>query len=141
MATALQIVKSLYPNVTEIKDAKRAMKIEVTKQDSQSRAVKDHKECALAQACKRRADGAVVCLTMAYIVKGNKATRYKLPGTASREITAFDRNAVFQPGIYSLSAIPPSARLGLNKQSRGHGTAKKKLNYHRTENIRELLHG
>lgn len=139
MPTSLQIVKRLYPQVLTVEDSKSPLKITVTKHDCQSRGVKKHTECALAVACKRIADGAIICVKTAYLVRGKRAIRYSVPESASREITSFDRNAPFEPGSYHLAAIPPSSRLGTKRTPGAHTGNGKKPNYHRTENIREIL--
>lgn len=139
MATALQIVQKLYPEVKSVTDSKSVMKITVTKKDCLSRAVKDHRECALAQACRHIADGAIVCVKFAYLINGDKAVRYSLPESVAREITAFDRNAPFEPGVYQLSAVPPASRLGAKREPGAHTKNGKKPHYHRTENIRGLV--
>lgn len=139
MPTALQIVQKLYPEVTSVVDSKRNKVIEVTAKDCSSKAVKNHKECALAVACRKVADGAIICVKSAYLIKGTKATRYKVPESVSREITSFDRNAPFEPGTYHLTAVPASGELGAKRKPGGHTGNGKKADYHRTENIREML--
>ncbi len=136
MATALQIVKKLFPKVKTVTDSQKSIKIEVTKKDCSSRAVKDHKECALAQACKHIADGAIICVKYAYLINGNKAVRYSVPESVSREIAVFDRDGPFEPGTYHLAPVPPSNRLGTRREPGGHTSNGKPPNYHRTENIR-----
>lgn len=139
MPTALQIVKRLYPQVMSVTDSNRNVKIEVTSKDCSSRAVKDHTECALAVACKRVSDGAIICVKTAYLIKGSKAVRYSLPESASREITAFDRNAPFEPGLYHLAAVSPSSRLMTRREPGAKTKNGKAPNYHRTENIRGVV--
>lgn len=141
MPTSLQIVQRLYPEVTSVVDSKRAVTVEVTQKDCLSRAVKNHKECALAVACNKIADGAIICVKTAYLIRGTKATRYTLPASVSREITAFDRNAPFEPGEYHLARVAPSQEQG-TKRKYGKKTGNgEKVHYHRTENIRESLTG
>lgn len=114
MASALSIVQNAFPNVTKVVDAKKDSKIEVTKSDMNSASVRNHKSCAMAVACKRKLslDGVIISVSTAYLVKNNVATRYKVPPSVAREITAFDRNATFEPGEYSLRA--PSESIKLN---------------------------
>ena len=89
---AINIVKKFFPNVTRVVDASRNASIEVTTKDSQSKAVKDHNDCAMAVACKRKfhLDGVIISRTTAYLVKGTQARRFKLPSSVSREIVSFD---------------------------------------------------
>lgn len=139
MPTSLEIVKRFYPNVTSVQDAKRAVKIEVTRADTNNKMVKNHKECALAIACKRKgADAAIICVKTAYLITGSKAIRYLLPGTVSREITSFDRNAGFEPGEYHLCSVPPSSTMGIKRKPKKHTGTGKPIYFHRTENIRKI---
>lgn len=139
MPTSLQIVRRLYPNVNFVTDSKKSLTVEVTSKDCASRAVKNHKECALAVACKKIADGAIICVKTAYLINGDKAVRYSMPETISREITAFDRSAPFEPGIYHLASVPPSSRLGAQRKPGGKTGNGKQAHYHKTENIRERV--
>ncbi len=143
MATALEIVRRFHPDVQSVKDATKSLVIEVTKKDCQSTAVKNHKECAMAQACKRqlKADGIIVCLSTTYVIKGTHATRYKNNESISREIVSFDRKAGFSPGIYKFAKIPQTSKLGTNNGRRGGGKEKQyppKFHPHRTEDVREV---
>ncbi len=110
--TALQIVQKFYPNVATVTDAKKETTIEVTKRDCQSKAVKNHSECALATACKRAMDldGVVIAIRVAYLIKGNEAVRFGLGESIAREVTAFDRQGNFEPGEYTL--LKPTHRIG-----------------------------
>ncbi len=138
--TALQIVQKFYPKVTSVKDATRAINVEVIHQDTNSKAVKNHKACAFAEACKRSKpiDGAVIAVRTAYLIKGRQATRYLIPESLSREIVAFDRNGRFASGEYYLAkpvdllgAIRPR---GPQKNPNG-----KKVRYrHATQQIRSV---
>jgi hypothetical protein len=114
MASALSSVQKLFPNVTHVVDAKNNRTIEVTKKDTTSATVRSHKACAMAVACKRklRLDGVMMAVSTAYLISGNTATRYRVPPSVAREITAFDRNAEFEPGEYQLTAIGENERLG-----------------------------
>ena len=110
--TALQIVNKFYPQVTGVTDAKLPINIEVLKRDINSSAVRNHKECAFAQACKRtkQIDGAIIALKVAYLIKDGQAVRYSIPESLSREIVAFDRNGAFEAGDYRLES--PRRKLG-----------------------------
>lgn len=115
MATALQIVQQVFPNVTKVVDATKDTQVEVTKRDTNSATVRNHKACAMAVACKRKMDldGVIMSVSTAYLIKDNKATRYKVPPSVAREIVAFDRNASFEPGEYKLTAISETAKIGI----------------------------
>ncbi len=141
-SSALARLRKVFPNVTSVEDAVEDIDIRVTKADTQSKAVKNHKECALAQACKRilHADGAVINATSAYLIKGNQAFRYKLPESVTREIVSFDREAGFAAGDYHLHTPPPSSRLGNTSRSGSRtykvGNGEKQPVYHITEGVR-----
>lgn len=109
---AIEIVQRFYPQVTSVKDAKRSLQINVSEADCRSPGVKKHKSCALAEACKsmREIDGAIISISAAYLIKGDTATRYKVPVSVSREIVAFDRSGGFEPGEYWLDK--PQNKLG-----------------------------
>lgn len=145
--SALNNVQAVFPNVTKVVDAKKDAHFEVTKADGKSAAVRNHTACAAAVACKRKLelDGVIMSVSTAYLIKGNVATRYKVPEAISREITAFDRDAVFEPGEYQLKAIPESIRLGSAKgpapkssPKSGNGNLSKKFR-HKTEGIRASI--
>jgi len=82
----------------------------------------------------------IIGLTTSYIIRGNTATRYGNPETVSREIVSFDRKAGFDEGIYLLSAICPSNRLGVHKSGPSGratgGTPRHKSFRHYTKNVR-----
>lgn len=143
MATALQIVRKFYPEVESVRDSNKNIKIEVTKRDTQSSAVKNHKECALAQACKRSlaVDGAIIAVKFAYLIKDKQAVRYSVPESVSREITAFDRNAEFEIGMYHLSKVSEANKIGNLKNRPGKHTKQGRKvyeNIHKTQNIRHI---
>lgn len=147
MATALQIVQKRFPKVTKIADAKKSLKIEVTQRDTTSSKIMKHEECAMAQACKRKfkLDGAIISMGRAYLIKGDRATRFNTSNAVSREITAFDRGAEFAPGEYHLDAIPKSDRMGKRaKRSSGdknpnYSSGNKRAKRHVTQNVRASL--
>jgi hypothetical protein len=142
MPTALGIVKQFFPQVEDVKDAKHPLLVEVTKNDNKSAKVRDHKACAMAVACKRaeKADGVIVSVMTAYVIKGNTATRYRLPQSVSREVVSFDREAGFEPGEYTMSPPVPTSRLGSMRGTGVHtGTGKKITRVHRTSRIRTVL--
>jgi hypothetical protein len=116
---ALRVIRSFFPLVAKVQDADKQMVVNVTRADVAKSNIKDHKTCALAVCCQRtfHADGVIIGLTTAYIIRGNTAYRFKLTGTISREITSFDRGAGYDEGEYLLVPPSPSARLGAVRQS------------------------
>jgi hypothetical protein len=143
---SLQIVAQFFPEVTEVRDAKKGLVLEVTKADCASKQVKSHKACAAAVACQRQehADGVVISRAIAYIVKDKIATRYCVPNSLTREVVAFDRGAKFEPGIYALSTPPDDIAIGREKPSTAPTKNPKKRGEqvrHVTTNIRTVLGG
>jgi hypothetical protein len=110
---SLAIVRKYFPKVTEVEDGDTKLQVEVTSADSKSAAVRNHEACAMAVACKRKfkADGVIVSISTAYIIKGKKAIRYEVPEAVQREIVSFDREAGFAPGEYELRPVPPTETL------------------------------
>jgi hypothetical protein len=143
MPKALAIVRHFHPNVTTVKDAKRSIHIEVLPRDTTVATVKNHKECAMAIACKRKlkVDGVIISVSTAYIVKGKTATRFKLGQSISREITSFDRKAGFAPGEYQLNAPSQQQKIGHGKlnPNRNHGRSGNSRFRHVTSDIRTNL--
>lgn len=112
---AIDIVKEKFPNVKKVVDANKEITIHVTSKDTQSAKVKQHRECAMAVACKRQLDnctGAMISLKSAYIVKNEVAYRFIVPESVSREIVSFDRKAGFSAGEYKLQPPSPALKLG-----------------------------
>jgi hypothetical protein len=141
---ALTNVRKYFPQVTKVHDADTSVILEVSKHDSDKARRKDHNNCAMAQAVKRqfKADGVIVALKTAYVVKNGTATRYTLPESVSREVVSFDRQAGFAPGEYELSKPSSCAKIG----SQYHWKAKKhtkstatKRFRHETTDIRSVL--
>ena len=134
---ALEIVQKFFPQVTNVIDANSSLSIEVTQRDSSNSKLQNHSECALAVACKRKekADGVLISINSAYVIKGNRATRYKVPEPTAREIVAFDHHGGFTPGSYQLRAPSGSDMIGSPHRGGGHAVTVKKRTYHRTENI------
>jgi|SRR5579871_4790215 len=143
MATALAIVQKVYPFVDKVTDATEALQVEVTPSLNKLATIKNHKKCAIAVACEKKfaLDGVVIGLRTAYLVRGTKAIRYRLPENVSREIISFDRKGGFEPGQYTLNAPAKSERLGSipynGHKSRGGG--KKRKAPHVTTNVRASL--
>jgi hypothetical protein len=144
--TALRIVQQVFPGVKKVVDAKKNCVIEVTESDTKSATVRNHKACAMAVACKRKLhlDGVIMSVSTSYLIKDKIATRYHVPQSVAREITAFDRNAKFEPGEYVLKAPSESGKLrgvrGDYPQKSGvHNGNLIKRFHHRTEGIRASL--
>lgn len=143
MSTALKNVQKFFPGVTEVEDAGRNAVIEVTKADQTKATRGNHKECAMALACKRKygLDGVIISVGRAYLVRGAKAVRYSVPEQISREIISFDRNGTFAPGEYRLLKPGYTEKLGRHyggdnsKSERTKRTEPK----HMTEGIRVSL--
>lgn len=139
---ALSIVQKYHPEVTTVVDALKPIEITVNDSDSNHSKPLSVDECALAQACSRSFDGAIIGIKTAYMIKDRKATRYKLSEGITREIVTFDRHKDFAGGVYRL--IPPgkAQKLGADTHhgSNGKGNAKKKERgpNHITRGIRKL---
>ena len=143
-SVALRIVKEHFPKVTKVVDANKGLTIEVTKRDVNSAQVRNHSTCAMAVACKRemQAEGMIVSTNIAYVIKNNTATRYRVPESVSREVVAFDRGAEFSTGTYHLRV--PVDKLGAHKNGAGSHAktpTKKKaiVHRHKTDDIRAVL--
>jgi hypothetical protein len=137
-------VQKFYPEVTTVKDATEDVDIEVTNRISQSAAVKNHKKCAMSVACERQlgADGAIVSVNVAYLIKGKSAVRYRVPESVSREVVSFDRNGGFAAGSYELKAPLKGHRIGEHyTQSRKNTGKRRRSNKHNhiTAEIRTSL--
>lgn len=134
-------IKRMFPNVNVIQDAKRRVNIVVKKCDIKLSGKGNPQACAMAEAIKREFHAtAVIGKGSSYIIKGNKATRFKTPESVSREIVSFDRHGDFEVGEYYLRPYSPALKLGSNHRSKDkrarHDTAPKKI--HHTARIREF---
>lgn len=142
--SALGIVRKYYPEVNKIVEAKKPIKIEVTAEDCRAGRRKGASSCAMAKAFQREYDGAIISLSTAYLIKGDKATRYKVPNAVTREIISFDRAKKFEPGQYRLAV--PQYKLGTPnrnskkryKNSAGERYISQKARNHHTAGIRAL---
>lgn len=142
---ALNTVKKFFPNVKVVNDATTNAYVEVTETDVKNSKVKKHNNCAMAVACKRKfhLDGVIISKSVAYLIKGNKARRFKVPGSVAREVVSFDRGAGFSPGKFHLQAPPPQDKMGARSKrtdlakDRSHkGEDIKKRFMHKTDNVR-----
>lgn len=142
---AINVVRKFFPRVKRVVDAKSNAAIEVTSKDASSKAVKDHTACAMAVACKRKfhLDGVIISRTVAYLVKGSQARRFKLPSSVSREVVSFDRGAGFAPGKYELSRVSSSIALGYKRKPQKNKSreVKEKRFRHVTSAVRSVLGG
>lgn len=146
MPSALAIVRQFFPRVTKVTDAPRSLIIDVTLGDTKSAAIKNHRACAAAVACKRQyhLDGVIVSRSMAYLIRGRKATRYMVPSELVREVVAFDRGGKFEPGQYHLTRPAANIRLGRKRPHRSDKRGligKHRKHRHVTTNIRAVLAG
>jgi hypothetical protein len=102
--SALKIVQKYHPNVTKVVDARSPLHIAVTARDCKNSNSKEPSACAMARACEREFDGAIISTTVAYVIQGGTAKRYRVPQSVARELVSFDRNHEFAPGDYHLKA-------------------------------------
>lgn len=107
-------LKRLFPNVTSVEDAGESVVVDVNTRDCSTGIKSSPGECAMAKAVKRQfhAEGAVIGLSVSYVIKDGKALRFKTPQSVQREIVSFDRNQDFAPGTYQLNRPAPSERMG-----------------------------
>src|SRR5438876_9275760 len=146
MPAALVTVKKFFPKIKSITDSTKHTIIEVTRNDASSKAVKQHDACAFAVACKRKfhLDGVIVSRTIAYLIKENKAVRFKLSPSIEKEIVSFDRGSGFAIGEYMLQAISKSqrlsARVGRVQPAKNRLNRRERFR-HITTNIRSVLGG
>jgi hypothetical protein len=138
---SLSIVQKHFPNVVRVKEAKANVVVEVGKKDVTESKRKDHEGCAMAVACKRKfkLDGVLIATSSAYLIKGETATRFRVPPSVAREVVSFDRGAGFEEGTYRLSkpCNPPDSGGTPNRANEGKGKAKGQL--HKTTNVRAIL--
>jgi len=139
---ALHTVRKFFPQVTHVEDANENLQVEVSPKDNNGR-LKNHAECALAIACKRKekADGVIISVKTAYVVKGKRAVRYRVTEAASREVISFDRKGGFEPGDYTLARPSAADRLGAGGSGPRTTTIKRRKPTfrHETANIRTSL--
>ena len=103
-------------NGLKVTDAKKPLRITITKQDVKAGSKKDPTSCAAARALCRQ-DGvaeARVHIARTYLKTGDKWTRYATNGGLRTEIISFDRGGDFAPGKYVLTPLSPSQRTGKN---------------------------
>ena len=144
-AKALRVVRSFFPYIQNVVDAKDSIQVEVTPEDEKTSNRKDHNGCAMAVACKRKynATGVIVSTSVAYLIHGLTATRYELPQSVIREVVSFDRSGIFEPGTYQLRKPANCRKLGIkhkHKKKHASGTDKKNMPFrHYTGGVRAVL--
>lgn len=141
--SVLGIVKKYHPEVDTVIDATKPIVVEVSREDCRRGKFQEPDACAMAKALEREHDGAIISLKVAYIIDGNKATRYVVPESVAREVVSFDRAKLFAPGEYSLR--PPSKADKIGGRTRPQYAKNRKPSYptakrrvHRTTGIRSL---
>lgn len=148
MKTTLATVQSFFPAVKKVMDANRNARVEVTSKDVALSKKMNHKECAMAIACKKKfhLDGVIISRSVAYLIKGTQARRFKVGPSVSREIVSFDRGAGFAEGSYELAKISKTNRSDavrnparLNPDRSHVSKSIQKRFMHRTTNIRNPI--
>lgn len=123
-------------------DAKKKCVINIKMADVKSAKTKDPGACAAAKACLRatKVEQARVHIGRVYLLRGNKWERYLTPKALRSEIISFDRGAKFQPGVFTLYAPHPTAKVG---KMQGSATGqrdkpkKKRAKYHIVSGVRQ----
>lgn len=136
-------IRRFAPQVDRVADANRPIMVRVTPGDIRKADKKDPSNCAMACSFRRAGfDAAIIHPTKAYLIKGTLAIRYHVPESVLREIVSFDRHADFKAGVYQLSAIYKTDKIGADTRPSNRGSGKNKkaisrpLVVHRTEGIR-----
>lgn len=140
----LKIVQRYHPNVIKVVDSKHDLIIDVMPEDDTRGEIKNHAHCAMARACQRQehADGAIISVRSAYIIKGDTAIRYRVPESVSREIVSFDRKGGFYAGTYKMNAPCRGEQLGYPYSGKKPARSSNRLSptfRHKTQNIRTSL--
>jgi hypothetical protein len=145
LGNRLAHVNKLFPGVKRVVDSRTSLEVHVGEVDCKSAQPNEPDDCALARAVKReyKADGVIIGIGGSYIIRGDRAIRFQTTGSVGREITSFDRHHDFAPGVYRLSKVSPSRRLGTRPGHRkGDHHSKEKnqrvLKTHRTVRVRSI---
>ena len=96
-------------------DARRPVKLIVTRSDVKGADTKEPANCAVARACRRDLYAAEVRVHLGRVYirsNENNWVRYITPGGMRDEIIAFDRGGKFEPGEFRLMAPQRSKTLG-----------------------------
>lgn len=138
----LRTIRSHFPAVHKVVDAKEGVKVTVTRGDVAWSEKRNGNACVMAKACERslHVDGALVNRTRAFLIRGNTALRYGLTQRTQREIVAFDRGGQFMPGDYYLTRLIGSEAIGAKRtQTKKRGNLKtRRRHWLVTEGIRAL---
>lgn len=137
-------LRTYFPGVDRVADGAGDIRVTVTPADCSKGARGDGESCAMARACKRelKCDGILIWNSIAWVVKGNLATKYMVPASLAKEVAIFDRGADFMPGEYHLSHVPESAklkdreRLRKGKGGKNKGRSRTPRAYHKTGGVR-----
>ncbi len=121
-------------------DATEPISFSVTNRDIARGGIKAPDSCAIALACKRvfHTKDVKIHLTYSYLLEKDHWVRYRTPACISREIVAFDRGGVFEPGEYTLLVPHKSDRIGRRVVLRKHYNKRlsSKRFVHVTANVR-----
>lgn len=109
-------------------DATKLLAVEVASVDCKKAKPRDPGECAAALAIIReyKADAVRVHLGRTYVRSGKVWRRYMTPASVSREMTAFDRGASFEPGEYVFRPASKTAQLGYRLEGGPHAKRRSK---------------
>lgn len=137
---ALSLVRRYHPEVEQVVDALKNIDIEVLDSDARGSTPLSPSHCALAEACARKVDGAIIGLGVAYLIKNKVAVRYRVPSAIQREIVSFDRNKDFRSGKFTLNAPKGGQKLGSDHRDKPTGPhkASAKRVMHITKGVRKL---
>lgn len=94
-----------------VEDAKHDLVVSVTKTDVKRGDNKNPENCALARAIlaeRPEAKRVFIFRTTAIVETARRIVRYALPESVQREVEAFDRFGVFEPGAYKIKAPAPT---------------------------------
>lgn len=131
-------VKSKTIDGLPVIDAKRALKITITKADIRRADRKKPNSCAIARACKRQlsAKEVRVHLSRTYVrMNDTNWLRFMTPTPLRSEIVAFDRGGTFAPGDYNLIKPDASHKLGRERQ----GTSTNDNNKHHRKRKQHII--
>ena len=106
-------IRAFFPQVNRVADSSKPLKVTVKTCDVTKAKSLEANDCAMAHAIERelKCDGAIVRPTVAWIIKGDLAIKYGVPGSVAREIVSFDRNHDFREGDYQLTQVCPCRRM------------------------------
>lgn len=108
----------------KVVDARKSIRITISKRDAATGKTKDPGNCAAARAIVRTivdAKNARVHLGRTYIEYPDRWVRFKTPTALKTEIVSFDRGSKpeYAEGSYTLQAISPADRSGARKHVQG----------------------